>query len=214
MVSTRSSTASSSGEPKGVKKTPRLEQSKAVKKTPRPQQSKGVKNGARSSSGSVTNSSFKSHVDESYFGGERGFYTGQVDVQGRRHGRGLMRYECGDEYEGEWVRDYCEGRGVKHFENGDVYEGEWKASRFHGSGKCSYPSRGLVYEGGFADGRYAGHGVMTRHGELEAEGDWSSWTWTEGEWYAPYPQEGGRGVRVTARKSTGGPAPRKPLGCS
>ena len=71
---------------------------------------------------------------------------------------------------------------------------------------------GEQYTGGWAAGQYAGMGTMTRHGAHVATGDWTSWTWVGGSWDAPYPREGGRGTLVTARRSSGSPAPRRPLG--
>ena len=78
-------------------------------------------------------------------------------------------------------------------------------------------------------GRYAGAGTMMKHMFDEngwwmhdekgvpkivhvATGDWTTWTWMSScSWDGPYPREGGRGTIVTARKSTGPPAPRRTL---
>jgi len=43
--------------------------------------------------GRVKDAPYVSHVDESFFGAERGRYSGQVDEHGLRHGTGEMRYE-------------------------------------------------------------------------------------------------------------------------
>ena len=153
---------------------------------------------------------FESRHDESYFGGEACYYTGSVDEQNRRHGQGVCCYACGDVYAGEWRNDACDGRGTKKFDNGDLFVGDWKENHPHGFGVFEY-SCGPRYEGNFDDGRYAGFGTMRRNGKLVAEGDWSTWTWTQGAWDQPYPREGGRGCQVTARHSTGGKAPRKRL---
>ena len=183
----------------------------------------------------VTDASFTAHVDESYFGAEdHGTYTGNVDAAGRRHGRGRMLYEYSrDMYYGEWERDLPHGYGEKVYRNGGYYRGEWERGKQHGLGEMCYEDdHRHVYLGGWAEGRYAGAGMMTKHIEecdneydyhgdwsaatgrrdiLVASGDWSSWTWTSGSWDGPYPREGGRGTLVTARKSSGPPAPRRTL---
>ena len=38
--------------------------------------------------------------------GESGWYTGQVDPNGRPHGQGRMRYRTGKQYDGEWTGGY------------------------------------------------------------------------------------------------------------
>lgn len=159
--------------------------------------------------GHVVNAPCTSHLDESFFGREPGRYTGSVDAEGRRHGHGEMRYECGDVYVGQFAQDVPSGLGTKTFANGDVYCGQYKDGQEHGHGRFSYVSSGHEYEGGWEAGCYAGLGTMRCHGEVIAAGDWTSWQWTTGGWSMPYPRAGGRGTLVTSRKSTGGPAPRR-----
>lgn len=181
----------------------------------------------------VTDAPFTAHVDESYFGAEdRGTYTGNV-YNGRRHGYGRMVYgHSGDVYHGEWDHDLPHGMGTKcyGFDSEDgMYVGEWERGKQHGFGRMKYPDDdGHTYSGGWFQGRYAGAGTMMKHIFDEngwwihdekgvpkivhvATGDWTSWTWTSGSWDGPYPREGGRGTIVTARKSTGPPAPRRTL---
>ena len=45
--------------------------------------------------------------------GETGWYTGEVDFEGKPHGNGRMRYKTGHSYEGEWIH----GFGEVHMEN-------------------------------------------------------------------------------------------------
>ena len=45
--------------------------------------------------------------------GETGWYTGEVDLEGKPHGHGRMRYKTGHSYEGEWIHGY----GEVHMEN-------------------------------------------------------------------------------------------------
>lgn len=158
---------------------------------------------------------FESAVDECFCGGEPGRYTGQVNEAGDRHGRGMMHYsKSGDTYEGEWRHDRREGHGIETCDNGDKYVGKWLANKKHGRGMLDYISEGYRYEGGFEEGSFAGHGTMTRlvDGKVLAKGNWTTRKWTESCWEGPYPREGDRGAKVTARVSTGSPAPRKPQG--
>ncbi|MCE9501614.1 MAG: hypothetical protein K8R21_14110 [Leptospira sp.] len=53
----------------------------------------------------------------------------------------------------------CRHKGKIRFENGDQYEGEIKGSK--PSGKGTYISTdGMIYMGGFRDGKREGHGVV------------------------------------------------------
>lgn len=45
-----------------------------------------------------------------------------------------------------------EGKGIMIYNNGDRYEGEWKAGRRHGEGKETWIN-GVVYEGQWKDGK-------------------------------------------------------------
>jgi hypothetical protein len=153
---------------------------------------------------------FTAQVVESYFGAEAGRYSGELNASGQRHGKGVMLYsESGDVYTGEWLNDRPEGFGRKHFSNGDTYVGGWKGGVEHGLGSFHYTEGDYTYEGNFEAGRYAGHGAMRQAGKLIASGDWTTWTWSEGSWRDPYPRAGGRGTKVTARRSKGSPAPRR-----
>ena len=42
---------------------------------------------------------------------------------GRRHGKGVMKYVNNRQYEGEWENDTRDGRGYEHYPNGNVYHG-------------------------------------------------------------------------------------------
>ena len=49
-------------------------------------------------------------------------FIGQID-NGKRHGKGLMRYKNGRQYEGEWENDLRQGRGFEKYPNGNSYYG-------------------------------------------------------------------------------------------
>ena len=54
--------------------------------------------------------------------GDTGTYTGDINVEGKRHGGGRMVYDSGNSYEGEFREDKFEGRGVY------TWSGEWEWS--------------------------------------------------------------------------------------
>jgi hypothetical protein len=47
---------------------------------------------------------------------------------------GVMQYNNGDEYNGEWSGGYAKGIGVMLYRNGDRYEGEWLENKRNGKG--------------------------------------------------------------------------------
>ncbi|XP_053087576.1 MORN repeat-containing protein 3-like [Pangasianodon hypophthalmus] len=62
-----------------------------------------------------------------------------------------MRYENGDVYEGEWLRDKPHGQGVLALRNGNSYQGSMKDGKKHGHGRFVYRDRGQVYQGFWVD---------------------------------------------------------------
>ena len=63
----------------------------------------------------------------------KAFYQGYI-LKAKKWGPGIMQYENGSTYEGEWKDDMREGRGKHCFENGDVYEGRWERNEMSGYG--------------------------------------------------------------------------------
>lgn len=45
------------------------------------------------------------------------------------------------------------GKGTIKYDNGDVYEGEFEDSKPHGEGKMTYKDKGRVWEGNWEDGK-------------------------------------------------------------
>ena len=52
-------------------------------------------------------------------------YIGKV-LNGVPNGKGIMYWNDGDRYEGEWKYDRADGKGIYYFPNGDRYEGKWR----------------------------------------------------------------------------------------
>jgi len=44
-------------------------------------------------------------------------------AEGKRQGKGVMKYKSGRLYEGDWLKDLRHGRGYEKYENGNVYIG-------------------------------------------------------------------------------------------
>ena len=126
----------------------------------------------------------------------------QLVMPGRlRHGHGKIRYQCGNEYDGQWSHDRRSGRGTYRYACGDVYEGDWKdgmyhgrgayegsdsggggdhyvgewqADQPHGHGRYTYRASGECYEGQWAEGRFHGRGTYyAADGSVKSDGLWS-----------------------------------------
>ena len=49
-------------------------------------------------------------------------------------GYGVMKYQKGSRYEGNWKKGKKEGSGKETFKNGSTFEGEFKDNQRHGQG--------------------------------------------------------------------------------
>jgi hypothetical protein len=58
----------------------------------------------------------KRYVDAVFFG---------ELINGKRNGKGIMKYKSGRVYEGEWLNDLRHGRGYERYENGNIYLGSF-----------------------------------------------------------------------------------------
>ena len=117
--------------------------------------------------------------------GVKSLYEGKRNMEGKRHGSGILRYVNGKiEYEGNWKNDLYDGSGKHYFISGEVeydgdfkdgkcdgegtlllpggsirYKGSWRVARFQGDGVLYFPDGdGILYEGEFKDGLPNGHG--------------------------------------------------------
>jgi len=60
-------------------------------------------------------------------------YRGE-ELDGMKHGCGILTFPNGDSYEGEWYNDTLEGRGLLKFADGASYNGFFRNGMAHGSG--------------------------------------------------------------------------------
>ena len=62
-------------------------------------------------------------------------YRGQLANNKKfREGLGVLVYESGRIYEGEWEANKRHGRGYEMFANGNMYHGSYKEGKAHGKG--------------------------------------------------------------------------------
>lgn len=118
-----------------------------------------------------------------------GTYHGQVDYTDQPHGEGLIEYNDGRQYNGQWQHGLRHGKGTlkisnpkhhnrnssiqieadsvtfyskEHFNNAcwsEVYIGEWHKDLQHGPGQHLYKN-GDYYKGSFAFGQRSGYGTL------------------------------------------------------
>lgn len=83
-------------------------------------------------------------------------YFGQF-LDGKKHGKGILRTSGGAVYKGDFVDDEFSGYGEYFFENGDHYIGEFNKGKRQGRGVFKFKGVGL-YEGYWEDGYQHGYG--------------------------------------------------------
>ena len=87
--------------------------------------------------------------------------------------RGIMYYNNGNRYEGDFKNDKFEGKGIFYFDRepfkGVIYEGDWRNGKQEGKG-IYYLSNGDRRMGDFYNGKEIGkHVKLTKNGDVETE---------------------------------------------
>ena len=85
-------------------------------------------------------------------------YRGEINKKRKREGKGVIVYDTGRVYEGEWHNDKRNGRGFELFSNGNTYQGEYKEGKAHGKGVYTWRNK-EVYDGEWLNGQKCGYGV-------------------------------------------------------
>ncbi len=97
-----------------------------------------------------------------------GEYVGQLNSRGQKHGNGKMRYDNGNEYDGQWKNNKREGKGITRYASENVYIGMWKGGKRHGFGVFHISKSGDIYRGNWENGIKSGPGVYEyADGELD-----------------------------------------------
>jgi hypothetical protein len=86
-------------------------------------------------------------------------YFGQKNSEGQKHGIGLIKYNNGSTYYGQWENN--KWKNGKYDSKNFIYEGEFKNGLFHGNGKYDSKKDNFSYEGEFENGHFI-------HGEYKA----------------------------------------------
>lgn len=66
-------------------------------------------------------------------------YAGDLS-EGVRHGKGILKFRNGAEYDGQWARGRMDGYGSYLWPDAKIYKGTWESGLRHGEGTLSFPS--------------------------------------------------------------------------
>ncbi|GHS93309.1 hypothetical protein AGMMS49949_06420 [Alphaproteobacteria bacterium] len=86
-------------------------------------------------------------------------YEGSVDENSLPHGKGMVRYDDGTIWEGDWVHGVREGKGIETRGDGSKYEGGYVNNCREGEG--TWTGHGEQYVGSFKAGKREGRGTST-----------------------------------------------------
>ena len=92
-------------------------------------------------------------------------YIGQFGKDGLRKGKGIMKYNNGGIYNGNWKDDKLDGKGKYIFRDGSSYEGEFCKGSREGWGKMTCKN-GDVYEGNWMKDKITGPRIF------KCKGNW------------------------------------------
>ena len=117
-------------------------------------------------------------------------YRGEIKVNRKRDGKGVIVYDSGRIYEGDWENDKRNGRGFELFPNGNKYLGQFADGKAHGKGSYTWRN-GEQYEGEWVGGQK--HGYVVWHG-IQGDSFIGNWvnnkadgyglhTWMDGDRY-------------------------------
>ena len=99
-------------------------------------------------------------------------YWGDLDENGKPHGKGKFTWESGLVYEGDFKNGKQDGQGTTTMPNGHViYTGGYKNGEMHGYGKKTNVD-GSSYNGDFINGKKYGYGVSTDKDGNVTKGNW------------------------------------------
>ena len=100
-----------------------------------------------------------------------GVYKGEVDKKGRKDGSGIIIWNDGSSYEGEFKKDLRHGTGLFTWSNGETYEGDYLNDFRTGKGIYRWPDDAF-YKGSFLRGKRHGLGTFQTSSGLIYEGEW------------------------------------------
>jgi hypothetical protein len=106
------------------------------------------------------------------------------------HGEGLLIYDTGYRYLGEFVDGLQHGKGSENWPDESSYQGEYRAGLKYGYGECDWPGK-AKYVGEFKNGMFNGHGAFYWANGNSYTGSWrdnqiegyGNFTWADGITY-------------------------------
>lgn len=101
--------------------------------------------------------------------GEFGFYQGELNPTGERHGQGKISYDSGNYYEGPFYNNKFQGKhGIYGCFDGDEQEGSWLEGGRHGISIFRSAVDGSVAYADYVNGKACGEGVWWRADRMTA----------------------------------------------
>ena len=120
---------------------------------------------------------------------EKSFFAGELK-NWQCSGKGYLRYDNGNQYEGDFLEDKLNGNGVYTYLDGAIYTGQFKNDVFEGKGKIVFAD-GNTYVGDFSNNNFNGKGTYTYADKSILVGDFvdgkatgsGKLTWPNGDYY-------------------------------
>ena len=146
-----------------------------INKIPNPKQSEKNTHNIKLSNNMIQRSITYNLTTKKY---PNGTYKGII-CNGKREKNGIMFFDNGAKYEGQWKNDKKHGKGVftsSHYFDcknfvGMKYEGDFKDDKFEGYGVTTY-TNGDKYEGEWKNNKQYGKGVVTYFNGEKYDGEW------------------------------------------
>ncbi|CDW73917.1 UNKNOWN [Stylonychia lemnae] len=116
-------------------------------------------------------------------------YYGQLEER-KRQGKGVIIYNTGRLYEGDWQNDQRHGHGFEKYVNGNTYQGQYQDGKAHGKGIYIWKN-GESFDGEWIMGAKEGYGIWKGISNDSYIGQWKNskadgygvHTWKNGDRY-------------------------------
>ena len=116
-------------------------------------------------------------------------YNGEVNTNNQPHGKGIMKFNNGEIYEGLFDNGVRHGKGIYFWPDGKKYDGNFMKGEF--SGRAIFSSIDNSYEGMFYKGQKNGNGKMVFGNGDFKEGVWKNNDFVEGKVIYSYENKNG-----------------------
>ncbi|TNV80849.1 hypothetical protein FGO68_gene10769 [Halteria grandinella] len=93
-------------------------------------------------------------------------YEGPLDKEYLPNGKGTLKSQDGEFYDGEWLRWNYHGQGKLIYQNGEIYDGEWINHIQHGFGKLTKKN------GKILDGQWINNKMFGKFLQFQASGQY------------------------------------------